>query len=302
MLIRDMRRLLTRPVLLLAAVVVPSFAVPRLHGQAAQPDQKLPAFEVATVKLHKDAPRNFWIDPGGRFTITGFTLRDLIRVAYGSDESKFQTAAQFVGGPSWLAADRFDIAAKAEGDVYPNQAGGIARLLGMLNRLITERFRLVVHTEMREMPFYLLVLANKDGRLGPQLHPSTIDCPEPKPDQAPAPPDPVRWCGFRGVGSGIVSGQGVTLVQMATIFSGYGEVRRPVFDRTGLTGKFDLHIESAPALPGPNADASLVPNPQADSGPSVFTALQEQLGLKLESTKGPVDVLVIDHAERPTPD
>ncbi len=95
---------------------------------------------------------------------------------------------------------------------------------------------------------YVIVLANKDGKLGPQLHPSTIDCPEPKPDQAPAPPDPVRWCGFRGVGSGSVFAQGVTLVQMATIFSAYGEVRRPVFDRTGLTGKFDLHIESTPAL------------------------------------------------------
>jgi uncharacterized protein (TIGR03435 family) len=292
------RRLLTAGVLLLAAVVVP-----RLHGQAAQTaDQKLPAFEVATVKLHRDAPRNFWIDPGGRFTITGFTLRDLIRVAYGADESKLQTAAQFIGGPSWLAVDRFDIAAKAEGDVYPNQAGGIPRLLGMLNRLITERFRLIVHTEMREMPVYLIVLANKDGKLGPQLHPSIIDCPEPKPDQAAAPPDSVRWCGFRGVGSGSVLAQGVTLAQMATTFSGYGEVRRPVFDRTGLTGKFDLHIESAPALPGLNADASSVPNPQADSGPSVFTAMQEQLGLKLEATKATVEVLVIDHAERPTPD
>ena len=173
----------------------------------------------------------------------------------------------------------------------------------MLNRLITERFHLVVHTEMREMPMYVIVLANKDGKLGPQLHPSTIDCPEPKPDQAPAPPDPVRWCGFRGVGSGSVFAQGVTLVQMATIFSAYGEVRRPVFDRTGLTGKFDLHIESTPALlPGANADSSQVPTPPADSGPSVFTAMQEQLGLKLESTKGPVEVLVIDHAEKPTPD
>jgi len=75
-----------------------------------------------------------------------------------------------------------------------------------------------------------------------------------------------------------------------------------VIDRTGLTGKFDLHIESTPRLlPGPDADSSPVPNP-ADSGPSVFTAMQEQLGLKLESTKGSVDVLVIDHAERPTPD
>jgi uncharacterized protein (TIGR03435 family) len=294
-----MRRWWPRSVLLLTALLGTS-GTP-LGGQAS--DQKLPTFEVATIKLNQsNAQRNFWLDPGGRFTITAFTLRDLIRVTYGSDETKLQTAAQFIGGPSWIAVDRFDIAAKAEGDVYPNQAGGNERLLGMLNRLITERFHLVVHTEMREMPIYLLVLANKDGKLGPGLHPSTIDCAEPKPDQAPAPPDPMRWCGFRGVGTGILSGQGVTLVQMSTIFSGYGEVRRPVIDRTGLTEKFDIHLESAPAaLSGSLTDSAPVLNPQADAGPSVFTAMQEQLGLKLESSKGPVEVLVIDHAEKLTP-
>jgi len=232
-----------------AAAVLMMTASIVVETQTATSSARLPAFEVATVKWHKsDAPRNFWLDPGGRLTITGFTLRDLIRIAYGSDESKLQTAAQFIGGPSWVATDRFDIAAKAEGDVYPNQADGSRQLLGMLNRLITERFRLVVHTEMREMPIYLLVLAGKDGKLGPGLHPSTVDCAEPKPDQAPAPPDPVRWCGFRGVGTGVLSGQSVTFAQMATIFSGYAEVRRPVFDRTGLSGKFDLHIESIPTL------------------------------------------------------
>jgi len=112
-----------------------------VETQTATSSARLPAFEVATVKWHKsDAPRNFWLDPGGRLTITGFTLRDLIRIAYGSDESKLQTAAQFIGGPSWVATDRFDIAAKAEGDVYPNQAEGSRRLLGMLNRLITDAF------------------------------------------------------------------------------------------------------------------------------------------------------------------
>jgi hypothetical protein len=97
------------------------------QSTSTSPDQSLPAFEVATVKLNtSNAPRNFWLDPGGRLTITSFTLRHLIRVAYGSDETKLQTAAQFIAGPG---ADRFDIAAKTAGDVYPGQPGGSARLL-----------------------------------------------------------------------------------------------------------------------------------------------------------------------------
>jgi uncharacterized protein (TIGR03435 family) len=260
------------------------------QSTSTSPDQSLPAFEVATVKLNtSNAPRNFWLDPGGRLTITSFTLRDLIRVTYGSDETKLQTAAQFIGGPGWLGVDRFDIAAKTGGEVYPNQPGGNARLLGMLRKLIAERFHLAVHTEMRELRLYQLGVANKGGTLGPQLHPSSVDCPAPKPDEAPAPPDPVRWCGFRGAGTGILTGQGVTLVQMTTIFAGYPEVRRPVIDRTGLSGTFDLRLESAPG-------------DTAEAGTSVFTALREQLGLKLESTKGLVEVLVIDHAERPRED
>jgi uncharacterized protein DUF3738 len=93
----------------------------------------------------------------------------------------------------------------------------------MLRKLISERFHVVVHTEMREMRLHRL-----GGTLRPQLHPSVIDCPAPKPNEAPAPPDSVRWCGFRGVGTGIPTGQGVALVQMATSFAGYPEVRRPV--------------------------------------------------------------------------
>jgi uncharacterized protein (TIGR03435 family) len=89
----------------------------------------------------------------------------------------------------------------------------------------------------------------------------------------------------------------------AEFLAGLPLVSRVVLDRTGLTGEFDARIEFMPAfLQNTNPDGSPVPNPAADSGPSLFTALQEQLGLKLESTKGPVDVLVIDHVERPTPD
>jgi uncharacterized protein (TIGR03435 family) len=104
------------------------------------------------------------------------------------------------------------------------------------------------------------------------------------------------------MGTGSVSGQAVTLVQIATIFSGYPEVRRPVIDKTGLSGTFDLHVESSPALlADPTPDSAHVSNPQADTRPNVFTAMQDQLGLKLDSSRGPVEVLIIDQATRPTP-
>jgi uncharacterized protein (TIGR03435 family) len=103
--------------------------------------------------------------------------------------------------------------------------------------------------------------------------------------------------------NGVMSGTAVTMEQWATTLANLPLVSRVVRDRTGLTGEFDLHIEFVPAfVQNPNPDAPAISNPEASSGANLLTALQEQLGLKLESTKGPVDVLVIDHVEQPTPD
>src|SRR5207237_714110 len=138
---------------------------------------------------------------------------------------------------------------------------------------------------------------NKDGKLGPDLRQSTIDCPVFIPGAPRPPPDPVRWCGFRGPRDSILTAQGVTMKDLATMFAGFLSVGRPVLDRTGLDGRFDFHIPFEPGfVAGPNRGSPLVPNPAADSGPNFFTAIQEQLGLKLQSEKAPIEFVVIDHA------
>jgi uncharacterized protein (TIGR03435 family) len=116
------------------------------------------------------------------------------------------------------------------------------------------------------------------------------------------PPDPARQCGIRG-GNGNVTYVSATMQQIAGSLANYPVVSRPVMDRTGLQGKYDLHMEFTPAfIASPNGDGSQVANPAADSGPNLFTALVEQAGLKLRGDRGMVEFLVIDHAERPTED
>jgi uncharacterized protein (TIGR03435 family) len=162
----------------------------------------------------------------------------------------------------------------------------------MVRTLLADRFKLAVHHETRELPIYALLLARNDGRLGPKLQPSTCVAGRRPPGDATAQP-----CGFRP-GPGIFVSGGVPIAMLATFVS--SAVRRSVVDRTGLDGNFDIDLHWLPdnSPLGPQPDTP----PPDPGGPSIFTALQEQLGLKLESTRGPVDVLVIDHVEQPTPD
>ena len=133
--------------------------------QAQSADADKVTFEVASVKPNKlnGAQQNLQCCAGGRVAITGFPLRQLITIAYGSDA--IQTPGQIVGGPVWLS-DRFDIVGKAEGDLVPDGQGRPTRLIAMRRALLEERFQVKVHTEMRETETYALVLANKDGKLG----------------------------------------------------------------------------------------------------------------------------------------
>ena len=170
--------------------------------------------------------------------------------------------------------------------------------------LLEDQFQVKVHTESRDVPIYALVLANKDAKFGTLFKPSRVNCytresPSPPPG---TPPDPARQCGIRG-GNGNVTYVSVTMQQIASSLANYPVVSRPVMDRTGLQGKYDLHMEFTPAfIASPNGDGSQVANPAADSGPNLFTALVEQAGLKLQGEKGRVEFLVIDRAERPTED
>jgi uncharacterized protein (TIGR03435 family) len=294
-----------------ALMMVGALTAPRLQAQSQAADTGSPAFEVASVKPNKagDGRILFRMQPGGRFTATNVPLRELIRVAYGIQNT------QLVGGPDWIGSERFDIVAKAEGDIPPSGPGGPPGPMQMMIRaLLADRFKLTVHNETRELPIYSLVVARADGRLGPQLRASQVDCAaviaaaRARGGPPPAPPQPGErpTCGIFG-GLGRVAAGSVPTAQLAMMLS--QQAGRIVVDRTGLTGMFDFDLQWTPEqlpqrAPGTPADQPLRIN-GADidpNGPSIFTAVQEQLGLKLEAQRGPVEVLVIDSVEPPTPD
>jgi uncharacterized protein (TIGR03435 family) len=270
-----------RTTLAVAVAALVFLAVPVLAQAPA------PTFEVASVKPNKsgDPNTNFGIQ-GDRFTATNSTLRELIRITYGVRD------LQIVDAPDWIETERFDVIGKASAPLKSGAVPAEAR------QLLADRFRLRVHNETRELPIYALVVANSDGKLGPSIQPVAVDrCPEAiaraearaRSGQPPAAPVPGQrmTCGL-GYNSGVLTGGSISLAPLAQRLSPI--VGRVVVDRTGLTGKFDFDLKWAQDS---SADAA---------GPSIFTALQEQLGLKLESARGPVDVLVIDHIERPSPD
>jgi uncharacterized protein (TIGR03435 family) len=267
--------------------------------------QDKPAFEVASVKPNKSGDNRVMLgfQPGGRVTASNVTLRMLIRQAWRIQDF------QIVGGPGWIGSDRFDIVAKAEGNPAPTPPTGPPGPIEMMMRsLLEERFMLAVHNETREMPIYALTLARSDGRLGPQLKKSEVDCAalmgargRGGPPQAPFPVTERPMCGIR-IGPGTMAAGAVSLTQLGMTISNF--VQRTVVDKTGLAGTFDIDLTWTPdQLPQGPPPPGAPPLPPIDpNGPSIFTALQEQLGLKLESQRGSVEVLVIDRVEPPTPD
>lgn len=264
-------------------------------------DSAKAAFEVASVKPNRsgDGRQTVRLLPGGRVEVTNMTVRTLIRLAYGA---RIQSASQIVGTPVWAESEGYDLVAKAEGDAgFDPVTGQPVRLIAMVRSLLEERFKLKVHTEMREAPVYALMLANKDGKFGPRLSESRADCYSPaNPPPQGSPPDPARMCGIRG-GNGDVTYTGLGMQQIATSLAGYPVVGRPVVDKTGLSGRYDFHVEFVPAfIPSPAGDATNIANPAADTGPNLFTALVEQGGLKLQGERAALEFVVVDHVERPT--
>jgi uncharacterized protein (TIGR03435 family) len=277
------------------------------------PDTGPLQFEVASIKPNRSGGGqvSIGIQPGGRLTATNVTVRELIRLAY--QVQPFQ----ILGGPSWLNSDRFDIQAKAEsefpagGALVPGAGPGVPQR--MLQSLLADRFKLVVRPETREMPTYDLVLARRDGSLGDKLKSSSIDCAgiaaaRGRGGAPPAPPAPggrggAGGCGMR-IGPGVLNGNGVSMVFLANSLSQM--VQRIVNDKTGLTGNYEFEVAFTPEGPqpgpgGPAPGAPVAP-PVDPNAPSIYTAVQEQLGLKLESSRGQVSVLTIDRLEPPTPD
>ena len=256
----------------------------------AQTTASRPTFEVASIKRNTSASDGARVSAQtGRLTVTNNPLRNIIRNAWGLQ------AFQIVGGPDWINTDRWDIVAKADG----NPRG--PEMLVMVQNLLADRFKLVTHRETREMPIYALVLAKPDRAFGPNLHASSTDC-EKEMTAAIArgggpPRDGKVLCGMRTV-NGHLEMNAVPMANLARNLSPIAG--RSVVDKTGLSGGFDATLTWTP-------DASLggspeAPPPATDGGPSLFTAIQEQLGLKLDAQRGPVDVLVIDSVERPVED
>ena len=202
---------------------------------------------------------------------------------------------EVLGLPEWATTERFDVTAKPPAGATPQQRSEMWRTF------FAERMKLVAHVEERERDTFALVLARSDGRLGPQLKPSTLDCSPKPPGTPPAPPPPppanesdyLNRCGGRFGNGSIVSGS-TTMDSLVLSFAGLAG--RQVFNRTGLKGNYALTLKYlSPRTPGTSPDA-----PLPDDTPDFFTALQEQLGLKLQPEKALVPVFVIDRLERPT--
>jgi bla regulator protein blaR1 len=228
------------------------------------------AFEVASIKPTAETGRGMSLNrsPGGRFTTMNASLEMLMEFAYDV------RAHQISGGPKWLESDGFDIVAKADNENPPTED-----LRAMVRKLLEDRFKLAIHRETKELSKYSLVV----GKGGPKLQPSGKD-----------------ETRISGGGKGRTNYEKASMATLAWNLS--QRLGRTVVDRTGLKGDFDFALEWAPGEDEPRKKINGVEVPPAAdiSGPSVFTALQEQLGLKLESTKGPVEVVVIDRVERPS--
>jgi uncharacterized protein (TIGR03435 family) len=262
---------------------------------------------------------------GGRYFASNVTLRDLVLRAYDLNDSMLD------GGPDWQTSRRFDIQAKAADPV-----ASMTAMLPMVKTLLADRFKLRVHTERREMPIYALVVARDDGQLSANVTRSTADCSKAEQELAEAGPGAVVKllqsgqgvpCAIMPVSPARVAGaatmraNGMSMAGLAQFVT--PAVGRIVQDRTGLSGLYDWEITYNPRLraaplsgsitpppppPGsirplpPPPGASTPPPPPPSDSPSLMIALEEQLGLKLVSTRGPVEILVIDSAALPEPD
>ena len=245
-------------------------------------EQPAPAFEVASVKATRQSSSGIMRRPTpGRVFFQNVPLQSLVEEAF--DVEPYQV----VGLPSWTVTERFGIEATYD----PAMAKQVP---AMLQRLLEERFRLRVRRETRDMPVYEMVKARSDGTLGPGLRPSTTDC-------APA-AGQRSSCTLRIASNSIEA----TGTRWGFLPTNIGVWDRPVIDKTGLSGSFDVKLDWTPdpAVSG-SAEAAAAAATAAASTPnrvSIFTALQEQLGLKLEPSRAPVEVLVIDSVQRPTTD
>ncbi len=278
-----------------------------------------PQFEVASLKPNngcENTPRSGHFSPSpGRLEMPCVNLQNLIQAAFGTFGDGVSINTQplpMEGGPSWMQSEHYSLSAKGDGPVRTEMLAG-----PMLQAFLEERFRLKTHRETREKPVYTMTV----GKGGLKVEPlaegacTPLDLTHPPPPPKPGDPPPnlcgVMIMGPAGKGDMMIEVRGSTMTQFAQRLS--GRVDRTIVDKTGIAGKFNFHLEFTPdpymlgqAVPagrGGNVDNAANPGnpaPSPDPGPNLFVALQEQIGLKLSSDKGPVSFLIIDHVEKPT--
>jgi uncharacterized protein (TIGR03435 family) len=226
-----------------------------------------PSFEVASIKLSRTNNKPSVISsPGGRTVATNETLKYLIGFAYGVREY------QIVGGPKWIDSDEYDIDARPPAAFQPSLSTR-PYVMKMMQSLLEERFRLSLSRSSRELPVYALIVGKNGSKLKERAKPET--------------PSDMKMTGANGS----LTAQGLPIAILAESFSSI--LGRQVNDETGLTGYYDFRLEWTPEEMAANARSD-------NTGPSIFTAVQEQLGLRLEARRGPVEVLVVQAATRPS--
>jgi uncharacterized protein (TIGR03435 family) len=254
-------------------------------------------FDAASIKENRSGASgvNIAWQPGGRLIATNVTLEILIQIAFGGTvplpRTQLAFAEGWIGGSDFLRAAHYDVIAVAPDHPDAEQ------MPIMLRGLLEERFNLKAHYETRNVPSYALVMARQDKPFGPRLRKAEAECVSPPPPQPTSPGDLTPTpCILRNV-PGKAVGRAVTMGRLVSLLPNWIGDRRPVEDRTGLSGAFDLDLDWTPAQ-SPLGQAG----PSDPDAPTLFTALQEQLGLKLETTHTDVQVVVVDRADKPTPD
>jgi len=267
---------------------------------------RAPTYDVISIKPHVGETNSGSIrqTPSGGLIVVNGSARTLITLAYSG------LTTEPIGLPAWAMSDRYDVnttAALKEPTADDRRA--------MIRALLAERFKFAAHVETRDQPAFDLVLAHKDGRLGSGLVPSDVDCakraaeqraaaeaarkagtPPPPPPQVFTPPaagSPVPPCGMRSIGNAVEGD--FNMAGVASLVRSMAG--RYVVDKTGLSGYYHLKLENVRMFQPPSLDTAPT---GADDTPSIFVALQEQLGLKLEPSRAQLEVLVIDHIERPS--
>lgn len=277
--------------------VTAALAILSLTSFMAGAQQPRPVFEAASIKPNTSGSGLVRLSiPPGRLSGVNVTLRMILRNAYNLPDFRMS------GGPNWIDTDRFDVEATAGGPATLDQ------IHAMTKALLEDRFKLKSHTETRELPIYVLMLARGDGRLGDKIHQSGAEClPMTPVAGAPPPPPPPAGPGVGGarqcpsmLALGGISARQLPIARLVGTLSQY--IGRQIVDKTNLTGTFDFDLQWTPdQIPGGGRGPIPIAPFDAD-GPSLFTALQEQLGLRLDAQRGAVDVLVIDAAEKPSAD